>query len=88
MPESRFDCEFRTLDSPPPLPVRRPCGRPRIGNVREVLGKMAVGDCVDINRKPTSVNSIASRMRREYDIPLRVVVRELKPGWSRVWRTE
>lgn len=69
-----------------PMPTERRGRKPSF-LVVDTLLKMQVGDCYDMNRNRRFLDSLARRLRRQYDMERQWTVRETdRHGWSRVWR--
>jgi hypothetical protein len=67
-----------------PLPVRPP---PKSDAIMEGLARLEVGKQLDINRRENSARVYVSRFQKRYGVDWKFVIRTLKPGWTRIWRT-
>jgi len=82
--QSRTKLEFALVNAP--LPERPPPGHKRNALFSVLAGMTVGGQAVDVNRKLKSVQHYVYRFRVTYGRELRFLIRQIKPGCSRVWR--
>lgn len=77
--------EYQEIDDPAPQRI------PRDQRKREVLGLLlglpVGGKGIEVNRKGTTMEFYANRLRKEYP-EVRFLVRGSKEGWCRIWRVK
>jgi hypothetical protein len=66
------------------VPLPEP--RSRESEVFGILDALPVNSAVKVNRGPAAVRACISRYRQRRGRENRFIVRQLQPGWSRVWR--
>lgn len=75
--------ECLEIDEPPPPRIPRDQRRQEMFQV--LLGLPVGGKGIEVNRKPTTMEFYANRLRKK-EKGVRFLVRPAKPGCSRVWR--
>jgi hypothetical protein len=93
-PSGKF--EARKLEDAPPVPrlkngritnsVGRINGRP--SPMMDVLLQMKVGECREATCSPRTVQNVAMRIRKRFDVVVRFRSEWCRPGWARIWRIE
>lgn len=77
--------EYLPIDDPAPKPV------PRDQRKREMfallLGLPVGGKGIEINRKGTTMEFYANRLRKDHK-DVKFLVRGSKEGWCRIWRVK
>lgn len=80
---------FERVDAECPHQTRR--GRPAVNRdtMFDLLGTMEPGGlAVDVNRAARSVQGYVHRYRVAHDREAQFVLREARPGWTRIWRVK
>lgn len=80
--------QYQKVDNPGLPPTKRGRGRPGDFTLSDLLLRMKIDECVDVNRSVDSVVAAVQRLRKKFDSPIRVVSRTIRPRWTRVWRIE
>lgn len=79
IPNRRLEYEF--VEEPfPKKPPRRS------EELQALFLKMWVGSCLQVNRRPGSLKGALCVFRKAHGKERKFLIRELKPGWCRVWR--
>jgi hypothetical protein len=74
-----------------PLPPKLPRGKPAHDRetMFDLLGTMeAGGTAIEVNRSKRSVQGYVHRFRVKLAPGAQYVIRDARPGWTRLWRTK
>ena len=72
------------------VPIPRPVVPPTMPRsaVYAALLNLGTNETLDVNRTPKTCRTFFYRLRQRYDVGYRFIARQLRPGWSRIWRIE
>jgi hypothetical protein len=76
--------EARLGEAPLPVPPT-----PRRDEIFKLLAGLERGKSLDINRKAQTMRVYVTQFRQQYDaVDRKFLIRTLRPGWARMWRTQ
>ncbi len=78
MKQARLQCTF--VDAPLPTRVNA------AALIDNKLAGLQVGDCAEFNRSSSTMKARLAQVRKTHGRDMRLIIRAVKPGWTRVWR--